>query len=594
VGARADKNRSPRRGEPAVRPEGGLAVAEACSCRGSIPPDRRGNEGSLMENQKRGRHRKVSTEPQLEWDFSVETEEAAVPEKRAAGRGVIFKEPKPTDIFVGNQRLDRFLREADLDDVIVMADLLASLDCWPAFEAGYVPGGRAPHHPRLHVGLILLGLMEGKSTLRDLEQLARSDVRAWWLCGGLWPDHSTVGKFVNRHRELLTGGFFEELTRKIIKATGSNASRLAGDGTVIEAMASRTSLLKQEAAEQAAAQARARANAARDDDELRREAELAEQVAKASRERNAQRRRKGKKNEDAQVSATEPDAVVQPQKNKTVRPSYKPSIVATEDRLIVGQGVDATNEAKMVAPMVAQAKRISGKDAEELLLDAGYFSAMVVLLCYSADISLLCPQGKSGGEGAKPKKSDKQIPKNQFRYDEQNDEYICPAGERLRPKERYRGTASDPGYVRYGCDHCDGCAHKPQCARGKGCRTIKRYEHDELLEALFLVMEHPQAQRVYAKRQGMVEPVFGEMRYIQGLLRFRRRGLDQVRVEFALHAAAHNVRRYLRLTARVSGEVKGSEEGLRHILTTMWLFFGLTAILGAHRRSSVTLFRVKL
>jgi transposase len=548
---------------------------------------------TVMKNRKRCRRRGVPAEPQLEWDFCDEADKAAAPERGAADRGVIFKEPEPTDIFVGNQRLDRFLKEADLDDVIVMAELLASLDCWPAFEAAYRPGGRAPHHPRLLVGLILLGLMEGKSSLRDLEQLARTDVRAWWLCGGLWPDHSTVGKFVNRHRELLTGRFFEELTRKIIKATGSSASRLAGDGTVIEAMASRTSLLRQEAAEQAAAEARARADAARDDNELRRKAELAEQVAKTSRERSAERRRKARKNPDAPVSATEPDAAVQQQKNKTVRPSYKPSIVATEDRLIVGQAVDATNEPKMVAPMLSQAKRISDERTDELLLDAGYFSGMVALLCYSADISLLCPQGKSDSDGAKPKTSDKQIPKNQFRYDEQSDEYICPAGQRLRPKERYRGTASDPGYVRYGCDQCDGCTHKSKCARGNGGRTIRRYEHDELLEALLLVMEQAQAQRVYSKRQGMVEPIFGEMRYIQGLLRFRRRGLGQVRVEFALHAAAHNVRRYLRLTARVDGDLEGAEEGIRGILTTVCLLFGLSAVLGAQTTPSPTLLRVQ-
>jgi transposase len=441
---------------------------------------------------------KVPAKPQLEWDFWDEGESEVGHENTATDRAVVFKEPDPRELFVGNQRLDRYLEEMGLGEALVLADLFSSLECWEAFEAAYRPGGRAPHHPRLLVGLIVVGLTEGKSTLRGLELLARADARAWWICAGLCPDHSTLGKFINRHRELLTGEFFEELTRKVIEATGGNASRLAGDGTVIEAAASRASLLKGEAAEQAAAEAKARAEAAPNDDALRREAALAEQVAETSRQRSAERQRKARKNKDAPVSASEPEAVYQQQKNKTVRPSYKPSIVATEQRLIVGQAVDPTNEAQVVAPMLEQAERISGQKAEELLVDAGYFSAVVALLCYSADISLLCPQGRSDGEGPRPKRSDKKFLKNQFRYDEHRDEYICPAGQRLRRTRRcWADREGKPPYVEYGCDCCDGCSYRPKCtaAKKKG-RTIKRYEHDELLEALMLVMENAEAQRV--------------------------------------------------------------------------------------------------
>ena len=48
----------------------------------------------------------------------------------------------------------------------------------------------------------------------------------------------------------------------------------------------------------------------------------------------------------------------------------------------------------------------------------------------------------------------------------------------------------------------------------------------------------------------MVEPVYGELRHLQGLNRFRRRGTSGVRLEFALHCSAHNIRRYLALRSR--------------------------------------------
>jgi transposase len=532
-----------------------------------------------MKRRKHPRSLNVPAEPQIEWDFCEDDEAPAAPVAGATDRGVVFKEPDPRELFIGNQRLDRYLDETGLGEALVMADLFSSLDCWKAFETAYEPGGRAPYHPRLVVGLILLGLTEGRTSLRGLELLARADARAWWVCGGLCPDHSTLGKFINRHCDLLTGEFFEELTRKVIKATGGGASRLAGDGTVIEAMASRASLIRQEAAKLAAAEAKARAMAASDDKKLAREAELAEQVAETSRQRSAERKRKGRENKDAPVSATEPESVVQQQKNKTLRPSYKPSIMANEQRLIVGQAVDPTNEARVVEPMLEQAERISGDEAEELLLDAGYFSALVALLCYSADISLLCPQGKSDGDGAKPKASSKRFLKNQFRYDEPNDEYICPAGQRLRPIRRCLvAQANVSPYVEYRCDRCDGCSLRSKCTEAQNGRTLKRFEHDELLEALLLVIDQAQAQRVYRKRQGMVEPIFGELRYVQGLLRFRRRGLRLVKMEFALHAAAHNVRRYLRLTVGLADE---GGEAAEATIATIFAFTMLLTLLSA-------------
>lgn len=526
--------------------------------------------------------RNVPHDPQIEWNFDVDSQFEDKQEAPSIHAAVRFREPDPKGIFVTNQRLDRFLEEMELGDTVKIGELLSALDCWDAFAAAYKPGGRSPHHPRLLVGLILLALMEGRTSLREMELLGRADVRGWWLSGGLCPDHSTLGKFINRHKDLLTGEFFEILTAKVVEATGGHSSRLSADGTVIEAVASRASLVRQEAAEQAAAEATAAATAAPDDQKLARKAELAEQVAETSRQRSEERKKAARKNQDAPVSSTEPESVVQQQKNKTFRPSYKPSIATNEQRVILGQDVDPTNEARVVQPMLEQAERITGEQAQELLVDAGYFTSLVIMLCFTADISLLCPQGKREGNEAKPKTSKKRFLKNQFRYDEEHDEYICPADQRLQP--RARCAPDGPGklpYVKYICKQCDGCSLRAKCTNSSNGRTIKRYEGDELLDAQMCVMQHPQAQKLYGKRQGMVEPVFAELRYIQGLVRFRRRGLPQVKMEFALHAAAHNVRRYLRLTVRVSEEGAAGGDGAEAAIATIFVLTALQTLLSA-------------
>ena len=50
------------------------------------------------------------------------------------------------------------------------------------------------------------------------------------------------------------------------------------------------------------------------------------------------------------------------------------------------------------------------------------------------------------------------------------------------------------------------------------------------------VMKDPRAKVIYRKRKGAVEPVFSEIRGVQGLRRFRRKGLNKVKMEFSLHA----------------------------------------------------------
>lgn len=58
-------------------------------------------------------------------------------------------------------------------------------------------------------------------------------------------------------------------------------------------------------------------------------------------------------------------------------------------------------------------------------------------------------------------------------------------------------------------------------------------------------MKHPRAKEKYGKRREMIEPVFSYLRQVQGLNRFRRKGLNGVRTEFALHMMAYNLSRIL-------------------------------------------------
>jgi IS5 family transposase len=385
-------------------------------------------------------------------------------------------------------------------------------------------------------------------------------VRSWWLTGGITPDHSVIGRFLNDHAQRLSEEFFESLTREVLKVTRSSTQSLAGDGTVVQAAASRYRGVKQEAAEEAAKESRRRAEADPENEKLGRQAEQAEGVAQAVRERVATRKRqRSKKAKDAKVSPSEPEAVFQPLKDKSIAPSYKPTLLANQERIIVGQQVQASSETRGFGALLRQAKRING-GVKQLLLDAGFFVGKVMETALAEGVEdLLCPKGAT--LGSRKNKSSKGFAKSAFHYDEQSDCYECPAGEKLVPV----GQSHDDGkrFTRYGGAPCQHCELRDQCTSNPRGRTVKRYEDDEIKDALREVMRHPAAQREYSRRKGMVEPVFSELKGLQGLQRFRRRGLDKVRLEFALHATAHNLRRLVALT-------QASEKALERISGAFW------------------------
>lgn len=458
----------------------------------------------------------------------------------------VFVCPDPNDIFLGAVSLKEHLTTAGLKAPFVIRDLLLQQE-WSEFESQYQSRGRAPYAPMAMMGLILYGVRQGIHSLRTLEQMARVDLGCMWVSGGIAPDHSVIGQFIDRHASLITGRLFERLTASVVKRTGDSNQTLAGDGTVIEAACSHYGLLHQEAVK--ARQQTARDEADRNPDDAGSQTRLAqaEQSVALMQGRVEKKKAQGKDTSGLRISGSEPEAMVQRQKRgRGSAPSYKPSVLTNEQRVVVAQTVDPSSETAVIPGMLDQSQTILGEAIKELLLDGGYCCDAVIDETLNRDIGLLCPEGKTAGEG---KQSDRYYTKGCFRYDESSNSYRCPAGELLTVISRYRGNDKTPGYIQYGTSACMSCNLKSRCTRSATGRKIKRYAGDERKEALRQVMGQPGAKQQYSKRQSWVEPVFSVLRGCQGLNRFRRRGLTGVKTEFALHILAYNLGRAVAFSA---------------------------------------------
>jgi transposase len=441
-----------------------------------------------------------------------------------------FIDPDPNEIYIGSERLSSHLRAMGVRDALVVREVLREAN-FEAFDAHYSGQGRPGYAPASMAGIVLYGLMHGVSSLRELERFARVDLGCMWVSGGNTPDHSVLGRFIGRHEVELGELLFAEVVTSALARTGSTTQTLAGDGTVIEAMSSRYGVLQAEAA-----QARLSVLDERSKDNELSEAEAAEAAQlQAMTETLDERRARYSGRGHQRLNPSEPDAAVLKQKDgQSYRSSYVPVVLANEARVVVDAEVDSTHE---LAPMATMLVR-QAETTDELLLDAGYRAESLLESAIAQDVSVLLPA--QGGEPGQRKWHEKKqhFPIGRFRYDEVADVYHCPAGEVLKPTNRYRKQRR----VRYTSKACVGCPLHDQCTKAKR-RIIERTRATELREGLAQVMAQPQAKARYAKRKAWVEPVFSSLRGGQGLNRFRRSGLAKVRLEFRLHVMAYNLSR---------------------------------------------------
>jgi hypothetical protein len=452
-----------------------------------------------------------------------------------------FQDDRPEHLRIGAQRLDEYLSAGGLGWVMRLRRELEHIDFTP-LVTGYDMMGRRPYHPRTILGLIVYGMLCRQWSLRELEVLAVRDMGAWWICGGLQPDHSTIGDFIHRHRSVLTEDFFVALVAGLVRRAKLPAGVVAGDGTVVQAATSQHRMLTVEAARAAAECARANAAQQPADAAAQATAAQAQEVAAVAQQR-VERRHAAKQRAIATpcVAPSEPTAVVQRSKNGTHLPSYKPTTLVHESGLIVAQQGHPSSETATVNALLDQHVGAFGVEPITALFDAGFHSGELLEHVAERGIDILCPPGKPTGTWRKRNGPRRGFDKAAFTYDALANVYHCPASQTLRSVAAGVDRAGR-AYQSYGGAPCRQCALRAQCTTSATGREVIRYAGDEFKECMAEVLLQPAARKQFRRRRCIVERPFAELRYRQGLTRFHRRGILGVRVEFALHCIAFNLK----------------------------------------------------
>src|SRR6266481_5211850 len=196
-----------------------------------------------------GETRLLESNAQLGFGFA---QPASTEEVEQAPREERFLSGAEGDFFVGEQGLAEYLDAHQQGWVVKLKVLVSELDYTEFYGRYKDDGGRRPIHPRVMLGLIVYGITQGKWSLRELERLARMDLGALWMSGRVQPDHSTIGKFIQLHAELLSEQFFTTLVKQLVRKLHLSAGTVGLDGTVIAAAASHYRMLRAEALREAA------------------------------------------------------------------------------------------------------------------------------------------------------------------------------------------------------------------------------------------------------------------------------------------------------------------------------------------------------
>lgn len=134
-----------------------------------------------------------------------------------------------------------------------------------------------------------------------------------------------------------------------------------------------------------------------------------------------------------------------------------------------------------------------------------------------------------------------------FSYAADQDEFICPANQRLT-YQATRRQKTENGYwteIRvYEAPNCSSCPLKPECTRAKGNRRIyvsfrlRRFREQARNNLL-----SEQGKLLRIQRNVDIESVFGQIKHNMHFRRFHLKGLEKVKSEWGLVCIAHNMQK---------------------------------------------------
>ena len=406
--------------------------------------------------------------------------------------------------------------------------------------------GRPAYHASTMLKLYVYGYLNRIQSSRRLEREAQRNVELMWLTGRLAPDFKTIADFRRNHGKAirLVGREFVMLCRKLnlfadafVAIDGSKFKAVNNrDRNFTRAKMKRRLQQIDESIERYLGQI---ASADRQDAAIAEpKTQRLEDKIEALKKEMARLKKlevRMLEAQDNQISLTDPDARSMATSGRgTGMVGYNvQTAVDTKHHMIVAHEVtNVGHDRYQLLNMSEQAKNAIGVEKLTVVADRGYFKGPEILACEKAGITTYLPKPQTGNI------TKGQFAKRDFIYIAKDDEYQCPAGERLI--WRFRVEEHGQTMNKYWSSSCTHCSIKAQCTTGV-YRRVTRWEHEAVLDTLAERLDK-EPERMRSRRQTVEHP-FGTLKTWMGYSHFQMRTLKHVSTEMSLHVLAYNLKR---------------------------------------------------
>ncbi|SFU26743.1 IS1182 family transposase [Paraburkholderia aspalathi] len=410
--------------------------------------------------------------------------------------------------------------------------------------------GRPSYHPSVLLKIYVYGYLNRIQSSRRLERETQRNVELMWLTGRLSPDFKTTADFRRNNGKAIRNvcSQFIVLCRNLDLFS---KSIVAIDGSKFKAVNNRdrnftsgkVQARLQQIDESIARYLSAMETADRTQSDVTeaKTSRISDKISKLKQQMQDLKimEQRLRDSPDGQVSLTDPDARSMATSGRgtgMVGYNVQTAVDDTHHLIVAHEVTNVGNDRSQLSNMAAQARAATGITELTVVADRGYFKSEEILQCHEVGITAFVPKPLTSGKVA-----DGYFGKQDFIYVAKDDEYICPAQQRLN----WRFTNIEHGMTLhcYSSSACTTCDIRKQCTSGKQARRIKRWEHEAVVEAMQQRLDQkPDMMRI---RRQTVEHPFGTLKFWMGAAHFLMKTREHVSTEMSLHVLAYNLRRVM-------------------------------------------------
>lgn len=428
--------------------------------------------------------------------------------------------------------------------------------------------GRPGYSPYLYLKIYIFSYLNRTRSSRKIERECKRNIELIWLTEQLSPDHWSISNFRKENKEALKN-IFKEFLNFCYKLKLLSFECIAVDGTKMRALNNNGNVYKKENLGKLEVKIEQKINEymeglENEDEKDKDEYEfLNKNIPKKikqlmnHKEKLEEIKKIFDENPDIErYYANDPDCRFQKDNGRYITGYNCQTAVDEKHKLIISTDITNDNhdhhQINNMKDRVSEVKKEMNDNKKTVLVaDAGYYAESEIIRFledYNYDVYIPHPNDLAK---RRDYKKGKKIPsqgyeKNDFKYDSQNDVFICPEGQLLI--KIGSGTISRRiKKINYRCKSCNNCEKRDLCTRNKRGRELEVFEKHLEMKQFNEKVNSKTGKRIIEKRKEIVEHPFGTIKRNLGYSYFMQTGFDNVKAEFSFIAFIYNLKRVMNI-----------------------------------------------